>query len=181
MNVTLICENETINLSLSEKELQEIKKNYIKSGYNRVANNENVYYIDELNNIQVLCESKDNSVQCSKYYNCCNYYSNLNLAQNIARADRLMRNLRKLSVSSRVNLESLNWYRIHSYEIAYDYDDEELKIVEYDDTCRRFNSIYFADETSAQNAIDKYHADLLWYFTEFNDSVGYNIDYNPCV
>ena len=52
----------------------------------------------------------------------------------------------------------------------YDYDDNELR-VSFVFCTRNFGVIHFDSEETVNAAIDKFHDELIWYFTEYKDSL----------
>ena len=61
-------------------------------------------------------------------------------------------------------------YRIVQYYMYYDYDDSELG-VSFVFRTRNFGAIYFDSKETANAAIDEFHDELIWYFTEYKDSL----------
>ena len=99
---------------------------------------------------------------CGLYDNA-NYYSDINVARECARADALMRKLRRFAAEHdgcAAPGESDTWY------ITYYYPDEsfEVKHAEYD--CESFTPgmVLFKSEKAAKDAIDAFADELYWYF-----------------
>ena len=86
-----------------------------------------------------------------------------------------MRQLRRFAVENRKH--SLNWEidnNQRKYSIYYGtsnlFEEPELKI----DCCfedRYFGIIYFDTREAAQKAIETFYDELIWYFTEYKDSL----------
>ena len=103
-------------------------------------------------------------------YDAANYYSDREICDNNIRADRLMRKLRRFAVEHRK--EELNWcdQKQIKYDISFDYSNNNL----YIDTwayLREFGVIFFDSEETARLAIDTFRDELVWYFTEYKDSL----------
>lgn len=138
------------------------------TGYERAANYNYYYYVasDGVTNERI--EKRDESDLA--LYNTANYYSSEVLANNNARADRLMRQLRRFAVEHReldINWNDrtqLKWY------ISFDYDIYELYTYR-SWSSRTFGVIYFDSKEAAQAAIDAFHDELIWYFTKYKDSL----------
>ena len=81
-----------------------------------------------------------------------------------------MRQLRRFAVFHRNN--EINWDNNTQikYMIYYDHNDECLYV---DDIviCQHFGAIYFDSESDANAIIDIFHNELIWYFTEYKDSL----------
>ena len=148
---------------LSLKTLCEKKK----TGYERVETGSKYYtayasgesgQLDEL--YTALCD-------CT--YENANYYSDETVAENNARADKLYRQLRRFAVEHREN--------------KIDWNDDTLKYyIYYSHSCNGFFinggkthqhicDIYFDTRETAQLALDTFKDELLWYFTEYKDSL----------
>ena len=86
--------------------------------------------------------------------------------ENNARADRLLRQLRQwqalndkpISVEDWNNESKKKWFIIYSSEEMY---------AEYYYIMRLPNTIYFATKEKAEEAIEVFRDELLWYFTEY--------------
>ena len=89
---------------------------------------------------------------------------------NDVKADSLMHKLRKFAIANRAN--KLNWNddMQRKYYIYYSYDIK-LLMVDYAETERDFGVIYFDSEEIAQEAIDVFLDELVWYFTEYKDGL----------
>jgi hypothetical protein len=102
-------------------------------------------------------------------YENCNYYSDKTVAENNARADKLMRQLRRFAVEHR-NMP-LTWERdSYQYCIYYDHGDKTL-VTTFEEEMHFFGCIYFDSEEAAQEAIETFRDELIWYFTEYKDSL----------
>lgn len=99
------------------------------------------------------------------YYRCGNYYTSKTIAENNARADELMRRMRRFAAFnggvSRCDNEGDHW------EIYYNHQDKKLKADECYGGCQTLFSIYFASEYHALKAIEEFRDDLMWYFTQY--------------
>lgn len=170
MKTKLIVDNREIEVEISEEELNKIKK---KTGYERATYFGTKLWFENYGRIEEYNDSLDFPYDI--LYNCANYYSSRDVAENNIRADKLMRKLRRFAVEHRKH--SLNWEENNSqmkYYIYYRtsgiFEEPELKI----DCCfedRYFGVIYFDTKEAAQKAIETFHDELIWYFTEYKDSL----------
>lgn len=166
MKAKLIIENKEIEIEISEEEYKKLLQS--ETGYERVPEGDGYFYASARGGIEVA--SDDYCYIDNEYYESANYYSSETVAKNNARADKLMRQLRRFTVEHRgrgVNLNDINTKKNY---ICYDYEDNELRISLMFST-RVFGAIYFDSEETAQAAIDEFHDELIWYFTEYKDSL----------
>ena len=138
-----------------------------ETGYERVGTDVNYYLVTNHNEVLVLPESNCD-LDCD-YYDNANYYSSKEIAKNNARADRLMRQLRRFSVENRKN--DINWIgnKECGYRIVYNHQKSIIEI-----SCsfivENFGTIYFDSQELARRAIKEFKDELIWYFTEYKDS-----------
>ena len=103
-------------------------------------------------------------------YESANYYSSDIIAENNARADKLMRQLRRFSVQHREPGINFNNANTAKFYIICDYENDELRS-NYISFTKVFGAIYFDSREVANAAIDKFHDELIWYFNEYKDSL----------
>ena len=167
MKAKLIVEGREFPIEIQDPELQKLLMPKKKTGYERVEYGEEYYYIDCENVVdsskeEHLCVDADS-------YNVGNYYSDYTVAENNARADKLMRQLRRFAVEHRWN--NIAWKT--SNENYYIYYDREQKDMTWcvTNVCQVFGTIYFDSEIAVTLAIKTFHDELIWYFTEYKDSL----------
>ena len=169
MKAKLIIEDKEIEVEISEEEYKKLQPlEEKKTGYERVEESDIYYYVHSIGYIETNCE--DYYDVDNEYYESANYYSDKTVAENNARADKLMRQLRRFAVEHRgcgVNLNDINTEKNY---ICYDYEDNEPRI-SLMFSSRVFGAIHFDSEETAQAAIDEFHDELIWYFTEYKDSL----------
>lgn len=169
MKAKLIIEDKEIEIEISEEEYKKLQPSEEKkTGYERVPENDDFYY--DFANRRVESGFDERCFIADDYYDVANYYSSETVAENNARADKLMRQLRRFSVEHRENGVNLNDINTKKNYICYDYEDNELRISLMFST-RVFGAIYFDSEETAQAAIDEFRDELIWYFTEYKDSL----------
>ena len=169
MKAKLIIEDKEIEIEISEEEYKKLhspeKK---KTGYERVPKSSIYFYVtynDKVDTTVEDCYDVDN--EC---YESSNYYSSNTIAENNARADKLMRQLRRFSVEHRERGVNLNDTNTKKYCIYYDYGNNTLGTA-FTLCAKTFGTIRFDSEETAQAAIDEFHDELIWYFTEYKDSL----------
>ena len=166
MKATLIIEGKEIEIEISEEEYKKLQPS--ETGYERVSKSGD--YFHESGKGDVESEIEDCYNIDNEYYESANYYSDKTVAENNARADKLMRQLRRFSVEHRkcgVNLDDTN---TEKHYICYDYEGNELGAT-FTFVARVFGVIYFDSEETVRAAIDEFHDELIWYFTEYKDSL----------
>ena len=166
MKAKLIIEDKEIEVEISE---EEYKKLYpLETGYERVIKDNDYFY----DNIRGDVGTGIDNYYCAddKYYESANYYSSEIVAENNARADKLMRQLRRFAVQRREPGINFNNATTEKYYIICDYENDELRAT-YTSYAKVFGAIYFDSREVANAAIDKFHDELIWYFTEYKDSL----------
>lgn len=100
-------------------------------------------------------------------YDAANYYSDKTVAENNARADKLMRRLRRFAVEHRkTDID----YSEGVYEICYDVDSKKVRVNSVS-VYHYFGTIPFDTQKAAEYALAEFRDELLWYFTEYKDSL----------
>ena len=169
MKAKLIIEDKEIEIEISEEEYKKLQPSEEKkTGYERVPKSSVYFYTYPSGCVETTCEACYNiDDEC---YESANYYSDKTVAENNARADKLMRQLRRFSVEHRECGVNLNSTETEKHYIYYDYGNDELRTV-FTFYAKTFGTILFDSEETAQAAIDEFHDELIWYFTEYKDSL----------
>ena len=169
MKAKLIIKGKEIEVEISEEEYKKLQPSEEKkTGYERVAESDIYFYANTKGDVETACE--DCYDIDDEYYESANYYSDKTVAENNARADKLMRQLRRFSVEHRECGVNFNNTNTEKYYIYYDYGNDELG-VSLVFRSKNFGAIWFDSEETAQAAIDEFHDELIWYFTEYKDSL----------
>ena len=166
MKAKLVVEGKEFPIEILDPELQKLLAPQKKTGYERVDIDGN--FFSEYGGQAVRIKSCDDSHK--SLYTSANYYSDETVAQNNARADKLMRQLRRFAVEHRKN--ELGWSDTsqRKYYIYYDYMRNEL-IIDHFLYCRNFCDVYFDTQELAEIALDGFKEELIWYFTEYKGSL----------
>ena len=169
MKAKLIVENKEIEIEISEEEYKKLQSSEEKkTGYERVTKRGD--YFHESGKGDVESEIEDCYDIDDEYYESANYYSDKTIAENNARADKLMRQLRRFSVEHRECGVDFNSTETKKHYIYYDCIHDELKTV-FTFYAKTFGTILFDSEETAQAAINEFREELIWYFTEYKDSL----------
>lgn len=168
MKAKLIVAGREFPIEIQDPELEKLLKPKKKTGYERVDKDIRYYFADNDGCVYSLPDSKDQNDD--KNYITANYYSDLTVAENNARADKLMRQLRRFAIEHRKN--DIDWQDIDQYKyyIMYNYNTSTL-ISNYNQSYRGHGGIYFDSINTAELAIKVFHDELIWYFTEYKDSL----------
>ena len=169
MKAKLLIEGKEIEIEISEEEYKRLQPpEEKKTGYERVPEGDYFYYESCRGNaessIDEYCYIDD------EYYASAYYYSSDVVAENNARADKLMRQLRRFAVEHRERGVNFNDANTEKYYIYYDYISNKLEAT-FTFFARVFGVIFFDSKETAQAAIDEFHDELIWYFTEYKDSL----------
>ena len=169
MKAKLIIEDKEIEIEISEEEYKKLQPpEEKKTGYERVPESDVYFYTYPSGCVETTCETcYDIDDEC---YESANYYSDKTVAENNTRADKLMRQLRRFAVEHRECGVNFNDINTEKHYICYDYEGNELGTT-FTFVARVFGVIYFDSEETTQAAIDEFHDELIWYFTEYKDSL----------
>ena len=169
MRAKLIIEGKEFDIDIFDPELQKIVTPKKQTGYENVGTGHVYYYVNDYGEIKNL--DHDDFDDDTKY-DIGNYYSNYEVAKNNARADRLMRQLRRFAVEHREN--DIDWQNEHRTVCSIEYDDR-VGVLNFETRtchwCRTLGVIYFDSEETTKLAMDIFHDELIWYFTEYKDNL----------
>ena len=169
MKAKLIIEGKEIEIEISEEEYKKLQPSEEKkTGYERVPDSDIYFYAHSGGYVGTASEHYCNID--NEYYELANYYSDKTVAENNLRADKLVRQLRRFSVEHNECGVNFNDTNAKKYYICYDYENNELN-VSFVRRTRDFGVIYFNSEETANAAIDEFRDELVWYFTEYKDSL----------
>lgn len=167
MKVELKVNDKSVQVEISEEQAKilGLAEDKPKTGYERVDEDESYFVDDTINDGHEVIGGGGTLVN-DLYYNNGNYYNDKTIAENNARADRLLRHLRQwqaqndepISVEDWNNESKKKWFIIYSSEEMY---------AEYYYIMRLPNTIYFATKEKAEEAIEVFKDELIWYFTEY--------------
>ena len=166
MKATLIIEGKEIEIEISEEEYKKLQPS--ETGYERVPESDIYFYANTKGYVETACE--DYYDVDNEYYESANYYSDKTVAENNARADKLMRQLRRFSVKHREDGVNLNDVNTRQYCIYYDYGNNTLGTA-FMLCAKTFGVICFDSDETTLAAIDEFRDELIWYFTEYKDSL----------
>jgi hypothetical protein len=166
MNAKLIVEGKEFDIEILDTELEKLVKQNKKTGYEKAEKGRIGFMLNKFGKVDFCPSNCQTEKEC---YEVANYYSDKTVAENNARADKLMRQLRRFAVEHRE--EELDWSGIcDKYYLYFGHEDGEICIDSHI-SAQDFGTIYFDMEYTAQLAIDTFRDELIWYFTEYKDSL----------
>ena len=155
--------DEVVLKSIEEKNEEKKKIN----GYERCETSNKYSYVNGKG--EVITESDIDFEEDDLRFAIANYYSSEEVAINNARADNLMRQLRRFAVENRKDKIDWNDEREYKYYLYFSYLDQKIWI-DFKHVSRSFG-IYFDSQETAERAIEEFKDELIWYFTEYKDSL----------
>ena len=138
MKAKLIIKGKEIEIEISEEEYKKLHPS--ETGYERAPENCDFYY--ESSGATVELGFDERCYIDDKYYDIANYYSSDFVAENNARADKLMRQLRRFAVQHREPGINFNNANTAKFYIICDYENDELRAT-YTSYAKVFGAIYF--------------------------------------
>lgn len=163
----LIIDGKECEVMISPEELEKLFKLQKKTGYERVHPGSNYFYVLDAD----VCSMDEDAVSGDdNSYKAANYYSDRTVAENNARADKLMRQLRRFAVEHRES--DLDWTDDvkNKYYIGYNHYAKKLSFYGSFMT-QDLGVVYFDLIETVELAIKTFHDELIWYFTEYKDSL----------
>ena len=169
MKGKLIINGKELEVEIDNTTLDAITRK-CRTGYERVAHNEVHYFADTMDEHMdgVDSDSDDYGRTDDTMYENADYYSDESVARNNARADTLMRRLRRYAAEHGgiPNCDHWNDKELAKYTIEYIHATKILGC--FMNICfQNCLSVYFLSEDACKKAIELFYDDLLWYFTEY--------------
>ena len=169
MKVELKANGKTVQVEITKEQAKilGLVEERSRTGYERVEKSE-TYYVINTEDDSMINITEFNDQTDERCYNTGNYYSDKTIAENNARADRLHRQLRQWQAQNDKVISVSDWKndKINKYCIAYNYSLNELSIG-IEQKLRRPNAIYFSTFQKAEEAIEVFKDELIWYFTKY--------------
>lgn len=162
MLAKLVVEGKEFDIEILDPKLQELIAPKKKTGYERVNKDKCYCIVNDSSELTFLEECGDE--EDNMFYDLANYYESEFVAAQNARADTLMRQLRRFAVEHRNG--ELD-YDCGVYTIHWD----GKRITTIRQYGRDFGHILFDSGNTCNLAIETFHDELIWYFTEYRDSL----------
>lgn len=164
--IEIIIDGKTYQAQMSVDEIKKLVGKPVRTGYERIELN-GKYFVSWTEEIGTLNEN--NLGMDDMYYNAANYYSDETLAENIARAETLIRQLRRFAVEENAKAGVvLDWEdkTQGKFNLSFVCGRFQVDCMRY---AKNFGQIYFATAEIAKKAIETFKNELMWYFTEYKD------------
>ncbi len=152
---------------ISDEQIKQLTEKKGKTGYER-AKKGDVYYCSSGGKVTTHTEIGDRIDD--RYYKTADYYSDKKLARDNAKFYNLHRQLKRFAVENRVKDLDCGNYKQKKWEICFKHDTNALLPMPIT-TVSGFGVIAFDSIEKAFEAIELFHDELIWYFTEYNDSL----------
>lgn len=166
MRATLIVEGKEFPIEINDPELQKLVTPKKKTGYELVKDGHTYSFVNSYGEVMTIDHKDDDD---DNRYSDANYYSDCTVAENNARADKLMRQLRRFAVEHRE--DDIDWdRRLGLSFIGFGIEHHDLIVCNVG-WARYTGQIVFSSEEAAKLAIDTFRDELIWYFTEYKDSL----------
>ena len=164
MIAKLVVEGNEFDIEILDPKLQELITPKKKTGYEKTDGK--WYYVSMADGVNMVSTSCMDGEFCHEI---ANYYSDETVAENNVRADRLMRQLRRFAVEHRQN--EIDWSNSkYKYTIRYGHNSENF-IQTWEVNGQNFGCIWFDSPDAVKLAIETFKDELIWYFTEYKDSL----------
>lgn len=164
MKLTGTYNGKPIELELTEEQVEVLKQaEKKKTGWERVKESW-LYFCHNAYN-ECAYASEFGGAATDKLFDCANYFSDETLAKNIIKAQTLQRKLwrRNAELCEKMNLRDSETQK---YCITYDVDNNVL-YVSSAWSLNDFGQVYFDTKEHAEQVIEEFKDELLWYFTKF--------------
>lgn len=155
-----------IPVELSEDQLRQItaavNMDEVLTGWEEPQVGQTGYYEDEFNQVKAFEITEETLGFAQKLYDSDNFFSTRENAETIVRSDNIIRKLRHYAISHRSTDVAM---ADGGYTITYNYQDECLELGATGNWLA-IGDVVFDTEEIARKAMNKYAADLTWYFIE---------------
>ena len=155
-----------IPIQLSEEQLRQltaaVNLDDMLTGWEEPQIGQTGYFENEFNEVSEFLVDEETLEFAHKLYENDNFFSTRDTAENTVRADNVLRRLRHFAISHRATDTNM---AEGGYTITYNYQSECLEIGATGQWLA-LGDMVFDTEEIARKAMNKYAADLIWYFTE---------------
>ena len=155
-----------IPINLTEDQIRQLAlaANFdeILTGWEEPQLGQTGYFENEFNDVSEFEVNEETIDFAQKLYENDNFFSTRETAENTVRADNILRRLRHYAISHRTTDTNM---ADGGYTITYNYNENCLEIGATGNWLA-LGDMVFDTEEIARKAMNKYAADLIWYFTE---------------
>lgn len=164
MKATLTFEGKTVEVEISETEAQKIFNEPKKTGWEYDAPGEIYFHLDR----DGVEKRRDSMNEPGKsLHRLGNYFTDDALANDQARAISLWLRIKRWAAE---HCEPVDWKgRSDKYSFYWDYVAKRVCVSGVLIVCRTAFAVYFDTPDHAEQCIEEFRNELLWYFTECRD------------
>ena len=161
MTITMIVDGVEHNVNLSEEQVQQLLDTAGRQPYARVGYGETYYYLDNLGDVKTTDDIESNADD--RLYDFGNYWANKKTCEDDARADILLRQLRRFAMENGGYFDKdtddlmLSW----CLEPADKPSLKEVRI--YKRYTSRVGMVGFASWDAARDALTQFRDEIIWY------------------
>ena len=160
MKAKLVVEGKEFDIEILDPKLQELIAPKKKTGYECVDRDKYYCIVNNKSTLTFLAECGDE--EDKMFYDTANYYESEFVAAQNARADTLMRQLRRFAVEHRTKDNPTEKFYIYYMKQV------GLQVARSDN---KYMGPWFDTLHAAAQAIEVFKDELIWYFTEYKDSL----------
>lgn len=167
MEITITINGKPVQATVDDAAVREAmveKKPKKETGYERHERGQ--YYLQTTSGDTKMDEEINHPLD-QKRYQAGNYYASKAVAENNARADRLMRQLRRFAAEhggcGRPKASNSTFINSHDWAICCVNGAIKARRI-----LTPVGAALFKDEDAAKSAIEAFHDELMWYFTEYD-------------
>lgn len=161
MKITITVNGKQIEAEVDEKAFKEATEKKKPTGYEKAEFRGDFHA--QIANGEVVSGTCLRTEEEQRCYRTANYYSDKNVAINNARADALMRNLRRFAAEhGGCRKPEGNGWMIVAYQFNGTISPKGI------DDATPAGTVCFSSIEAARTAITQYYDELNWYFTEYD-------------
>ena len=162
MKLTGTYNGKPIELELTEEQVESLRPKRKNTGWERVEEGKSYCACNEKS---IIVVGEENLHYDDDLFSHANYFSDNSLAHDIIRAQELQRKLWRRSAEL---CEKANWNdsTIEKFDIKYAYDAQCLYAAS-SQFSGNFGQVYFDTREHAEQVIEEFKDELIWYFTKF--------------
>lgn len=166
MKATLTFEGKTVEVEIAEDEARKIFGEP-KTGWERVEKGASYYTLLNVSGLTVA-NRKEMEVRADiATYNQGIYFSDPDLAKDQARAISLWLRIKRWAAE---HCEPVDWKgRSDKYSFCWDYMEKRVCVLGVSIVCRTAFAVYFDTPGHADQCVEEFRDDLIWYFTKCRD------------
>lgn len=160
--VTLIIDGKEIEAQVNEEDLKEVER---EREFGRAEKGKVYFYFSQYFKPKV---DSDEFIECDKVlFDSGNYFLTEKECADAARVVSLWLRMKRFADEhNEENLKFTDGYQ-DKYVISYDSVTKAVPLIDWKYGLQDMFSIYFDSKETAQKAIDEFHDELIWYFTEY--------------